>query len=87
MMVMMGRNAHFSLHVREVQSAYIRAAGSEFARKPMRRGVRWRVERLVVTSDSRDLATVEARITLHEAGVVSEVAIMVRELIQRLRCF
>ena len=76
---LMGQNAHFSLQVLEVQSAYMRAAGSEFARKPTSEGIRWSLERPSETSDRRDFATVPARTTLHEAGSASKVA-MTREI-------
>lgn len=70
----MGQNAHFSLQVLDVQSAYMRAAESEFARKPTSEGIRWSLDRPSETSDRRNLATVPAKTTLHEAGSASEVA-------------
>ena len=67
------------MQVREVQSAYLRAAGSEFARKPTRWGGCWSLERPKATSDRRDLATVPARTTLHEARLASVLAIKVKD--------
>lgn len=77
MLVDGAREPHFSVQVREVQSAYLRAAGSVFARKPTRCGERWSLERPEDTSDRRDLATVPARMTLHEARLTSVLAMVV----------
>lgn len=74
--VVVGRNPHFSLHVLLVQSAYIRAAGSEFARNPTSKGARGSLESPSDTSERRNFATVPARTTLQEAGAVSILAMV-----------
>ena len=67
----MHEQAHFSLQVLAVQSAYIRAAGSEFARNPTRKGGLASFERVSWTSLRIVLAIVPARTTLQDAGVSS----------------
>lgn len=79
--VVKGRKPHFSLQVLLVQSAYIRAAGSEFARKPTSKGARGSLESPSDTSERRNFATVPARTTLQEAGSDSLLAIAARILL------
>lgn len=57
---------HFSLHVFAVHSAYMRAAGSVFAKKPYSRGGWSRALIPAVTSASRLFAIACAKTTLHE---------------------
>lgn len=78
---MLGRDPHFSLHVLEVQSAYIRAAGSKFARNPMSKGGRGSLERPSATSERRDFATVLARMTLQEPSSISGPAMVVENIL------
>jgi hypothetical protein len=68
-------SAHFSLQVFWVHSAYIRAAGSAFARNPTRWGGEGSFWRPSVTSRRRFLAMLFARTTLHDAGT-SEAEVM-----------
>ena len=70
---------HFSLQVRSVQSAYIRAAGSEFARKPTSNGAFESFERPSATSVRRFFATIPAKTTLQEAGPRSDVPILIEK--------
>jgi hypothetical protein len=69
-------SAHFSLQVFCVHSAYMRAAGSAFARKPTRWGGVGSFWRPPLTSRRRFLAILFARITLQDAGA-SEVEAMI----------
>lgn len=73
--------AHFSLQVRPVQSAYMRAAGSVLARKPTRTGGLSNCWSPSAISASRLFATVPASTTLQDAGasvwIAMEVAIRV----------
>lgn len=59
---------HFCLHVFCVQFAYIRAAGSPFAKKPTSSGGLSIFAKLALTSFSRPSATVAAETTLQVAG-------------------
>lgn len=70
------RDTYFSLHVFSVQFAYIRAAGSVFARNPTRWGGLSSAFRPSVTSASSPRATEAARTTLHDAGPLSGSAAM-----------
>lgn len=65
---------HFCLHVFCVQFAYIRAAGSPFAKKPTSSGGRSIFAKLALTSFSRPSATVAAETTLQVAGGGSSLA-------------
>lgn len=56
--------AYFSSHVLRVHSAYVRACGSDEARKPTRHGLRSIFARPSWTSARRDLAMLFARMTL-----------------------
>ena len=62
--------AHLSIHVLPVQSAYMRAAGSLFARKPTRCGLRSSFDRPSATSAWSFFAMFAARTTLHEVGLL-----------------
>lgn len=63
-----GRRTHFCLHVFWVQFAYIRAAGSLFAKKPTSSGALSIFSKLALTSFNRPSATVAAETTLQVAG-------------------
>lgn len=63
-----GGRRYFCLHVFCVQFAYIRAAGSPFAKKPTSSGGLSIFSRLALTSFSRPSATVAAETTLQVAG-------------------
>lgn len=78
---------HFSMHVFADQSAYIRAAGSSFARNPTNFGFSWSFESPSCTSANNPLQIVPAKKTLHVAGTVVEAAfeVIVRG-IRRIRC-
>lgn len=80
------RDTYFSLHVFSVQFAYIRAAGSVFARNPTRWGGLSSAFRPSVTSASSPRATEAARTTLHDAGPLSgSVAMMKRNDYENLQ--
>lgn len=70
------KSTYFSLHVLAVQSAYMRAAGSLFARNPWSRGVRANVLISAVTCSSRLLAMELASTTLQDPEDVVVVALM-----------
>lgn len=63
-----GRRTHFCLHVFCVQFAYIRAAGSLFAKNPTSSGALSIFSKLALTSFNRPSATVAAETTLQVAG-------------------
>lgn len=58
--------SHFSRQVRSVHSAYLRAAGSVFARKPTSNGLFPNFDKASDTSVNKSLATVLASITLQD---------------------
>ena len=69
--------SHFSRQVRSVHSAYLRAAGSVFARKPTSNGLFPSFDSASDTSVNKSLATVLASITLQDVGsAVLPVAMM-----------
>lgn len=70
------KSTYFSLHVLAVQSAYMRAAGSLFAKKPWSRGVRANVLMSAVTCSSRLLAMELASTTLQDPDDVVVVELM-----------